>query len=374
MKIIINSAYTRSLVNLRGELIRHLTSNGHEVLAIAPEHDRKLIDSLEERGARFRVVKLKRTSISPIADIAYIRQMQAILATEKPDLFLSYNIKPIIFGSIAARLSNVPIIASIVAGLGYAFSTPIGLKHNALAMTTRILFGRAISRHKLMVFQNHDDLRDLKACNLLNPKTRCIVVGGSGVDTNWFQYTEPPTDTIKFLLTARLLADKGVHEYYEAAKKVLSTGRKAVFQLLGPFDSNPKGITKSTVDRWEAEGIIDYLGELDDVRPAYNNCSVFVLPSYYREGCPRSSLEALSCGRPVITTDSVGCRETVIDGKNGFLVKPQSIDEIEQAMIRLIDEPALIHQMGIASRQLAVKRFDVHTVNQQIVEAIEALP
>lgn len=373
MKIAIASAYTRSLVNLRGELIRSLTERGHEVLALAPENEPVLTARLEARGARFEQIAINRAGLSPFADLRYTLRLRKILSVEKPDILLSYNIKPVIFGSFAGHLAGIQHIATIVAGLGYAFAQPKGLKHKLTSWITKLLYRCAISRHGLMVFQNHDDLADLQNLKLMSPRTASIVVGGSGVDTEWFRESEPPTDPTTFLLTARLLADKGVYEYYEAAKRVLASGRKAVFQLLGPFDSNPKGLTKETVAAWESEGIIEYLGELDDVRPTYDHCSVFVLPSYYREGCPRSSLEALSCGRPIITTDSVGCRETVIDGRNGFLVQPQSVDQLARAMIRFIDAPELIGEMGRASRQLALSRFDVHTVNKQIIEAIESL-
>lgn len=354
-------------------MIRSLTSRGHQIVAIAPESDPVLVDRLKDRGADFVQLSINRAGTSPISDIKYLLGLKRILKDKDFDLVLSYNIKPVIFGSFAARLAGIKIVATIVAGLGYAFAKPQGLKHSLVSSITKKLYGFAISRHKLMIFQNHDDLKELKTLKLLRNDTRTIVVGGSGVDTEWFDYSEPKTSPVTFLLTARLLADKGIYEYYKAAKRILESGRKTRFQLLGPFDSNPKGITPEVVNEWQDEGVIEYLGELDDVRPAYRDCSVFVLPSYYQEGCPRSSLEALSCGRPVITTDSVGCRETVIDGKNGFLVQPRSIDEIEQAMVRFIDEPDLIHQMGKASRQLAVKHFDVHTVNRQIVEAIETL-
>jgi len=373
MKIFVASAYTRSLINLRGELIRSLSSRGHEVVAIAPEGDMILIKRLKERGVTFNQKKIDRAGLSPIADLKYIKQLESFLSNEKPDLFISYNIKPVIFGSIAARLAKSKHLVSIVAGLGYAFAEPRGIKHRLVSWITKRLYRFAISRHSLMIFQNHDDLNELQQLNILNPRTKTIVVGGSGVDTDWFRESKPPTDPITFLLTARLLADKGVYEYYEAGNRVLASGRKAVFQLLGPFDSNPKGITKKTVSAWESEGVIKYLGELDDVRPAYDHCSVFVLPSYYREGCPRSSLEALSSGRPIITTDSVGCRETVIDGRNGFLVQPKSVDQLVRAMFRFIDAPEIIEEMGRASRQLALTRFDVHTVNKQIIEAIESL-
>ncbi|MDQ8205627.1 glycosyltransferase family 4 protein [Pelagicoccus sp. SDUM812003] len=355
-------------------MIRSLTERGHDVVALAPECDSELTSRLRSRGARFIKLTINRAGLSPIGDLRYTIRLARILSNEKPDLLLSYNIKPVIFGSFAGRLAGVKHLATIVAGLGYAFSQPSSNKHRLVSSLTKLLYRNAISRHSLMIFQNNDDRTDLQKLKLLNPRTTTIVVGGSGVDTSWFTESTPSTTPVSFLLTARLISDKGIYEYYEAAKRILASGRKAQFQLLGPFDSNPKGITENVVKKWKAEGIIQYLGELDDVRPAYNNCSVFVLPSYYREGCPRSSLEALSCGRPIITTNSVGCRETVIDGKNGFLARPRSIEDIEQAMIRFIDDPSLIHRMGKASRKLAVERFDVHTVNRRIIEAIEALP
>jgi len=216
----------------------------------------------------------------------------------------------------------------------------------------------------LIVFQNPDDRRLIVERFSIDPiKTR--IVNGSGVNTTRYP-VQPLPDEPVFLLVARLLGDKGVREYASAAKLVQQKFPKVRFQIAGWIDENPFSIRQDELDDWCRSGTIEYLGKLDDVRPAIASCSTFVLPSFYGEGVPRTILEAMSMGRPIITTDSPGCRETVVPGKNGFLVATRSVEPLAEAMLKLIENPELRSSMGRASRKLAEEKFDVHKVNESL--------
>ena len=217
------------------------------------------------------------------------------------------------------------------------------------------------------MFQNPDDESFMRANAILPANANSIVVGGSGIDLDQFDQ-RPLADGARFLMVSRLIGDKGVREYGRAAMALKARHPHALFRLVGFFDQSPDALTEAEVRAMEEAGI-EFLGRKDDVRPALADATIFVLPSYFREGTPRSILEALAMGRPVITTDQPGCRETVADGVNGFLIPPRDVDALEGAMEKFILDPALIAQMGARSRELAERKYDVHLVNEQIFAA-----
>jgi len=200
------------------------------------------------------------------------------------------------------------------------------------------------------------------------------VLNGSGVDTSHFAATPLQSSRPAFLLIARLLGDKGIREYVEAARIVKARHSETRFRLVGDLDTNPDSVSSDELYEWQAGGAVEYLGKLNDVRSAIADCSVYVLPSYYREGTPRTVLEAMSMGRAIITTDSPGCRETVVEGKNGFLVATRSVDELVAAMEKLIERPDLIERMGVESRRIAEEKYDVHKVNSVIMREMGLVP
>ncbi len=284
-----------------------------------------------------------------------------------------YAIKPVIYGSLAARIAGVPRRFAMIEGLGYAFTPPDGrehLKRRALRGMVSILYATALRSPSRVFFLNGDDIDEFTRSHLVSPK-KASLLGGIGVELEKWPPAPPVTRPVTFLLAARLLREKGIVEYATAARLVRSRHPEARFILLGGLDSNPGALSREEVESWSDD--VEWPGHVPDVRPWLARASVFVLPSYYREGVPRSTQEAMSMARPVITTDAPGCRETVVDGVNGFLVPPRDPQALAEAMERFILHPELIERMGQASRRLAEERFDVRRANLRIMEEMGLL-
>jgi len=262
---------------------------------------------------------------------------------------------------MAASIAGVPQRYALITGLGYAFQG--GDQRNLLRRLAQGLYALSLRGAKKVFFQNQDDLKLFQEIGILKPNAPSCVVNGSGVNMNHYAHTPIPKEAPSFLLVARLIGDKGIREYAASAKLVKAQHPEVRFVLVGWIDENPSAIKQTELDTWIAEGTIDYLGRLGDVRPAIAQCSVFVLPSY-REGTPRSVLEAMSMGRAIITTDAPGCRETVRVEDNGLLVPIGSVDELAKAMLRFVENEELVLRMGQRSREIAEEKYDVHKVNQ----------
>jgi glycosyltransferase involved in cell wall biosynthesis len=368
MKFVLASNMAESLMNFRGALLTTLVERGHDVVAVAPERQDPRIAELVDIGVRYRAVPMTRTGVSPIGDLRYLARLYRLLKEERPDAVLGYTIKPVVYLSVAAWLARVPVRAALVTGLGYAFGGD-DRRQRLVASIAGLLYRAAGASATVMIFQNPDDRREFVRRGLV-PERKTMQVAGSGIDLDRFPPQPPVREGPAFLLVARLIRDKGVLDFIEAARLVRARHPAARFRLLGPFDDAPGAIAQETVRWWQDEGVVEYLGTVRDVRPVFAEASVFVLPSYYREGTPRTAIEALACARPVITTDMPGCRETVIDGVNGFLVPPRDPAALAAAMLRFVDDRESIASMGAASRALACKRFDVRTVNDTILDAM----
>lgn len=366
-KIVVISHYTKSLINFRGEMIKDLVKLGHEVITLGP--DEGFESQIEDLGADYINYPLKRTGLNPLQETLSIFFLKKILRRLKPDIVLSYSVKPVIYGSLAASLVRIPKIYSMITGLGYVFAGT-NFKQRILSLLVQILYRLALKNNRVVFFQNPDDLSLFEQKNLLAKDTKRILINGTGVDVEKFNYSEQKLKHISFLLIARLLWDKGIKEYVEAVRILKERYPDVIFKILGPFDSNPAAIQLVDIEQWSNEGIIDYLGETNDVRPFIVDSSVYVLPSY-REGTPRSVLEAMAMGRPIITTDAPGCRETVVNGANGFLVPVKDSVALANAMERFILEPNLIVEMGTKSREIALKKYDVRKVNKVILRAMD---
>jgi len=369
-KIVIISHYSPSLINFRGDLIRAMVELGHKVICLGPEAGFE--QPLQELGADYRQIPLHRTGLNPLKDVKTLFSLRKVLRETKPDVVFSYTVKPIVYGSIAAHMAGVRRMYAMIEGLGYVF---IGqsLKQKFLRQLVCFLYHKALKYNKAVFFLNPDDMR-LFVDNSIVPKAvKPVLLNGIGVNIEKFAFAQPKLSPVTFLLIARLIKDKGILEYVESARLLKQKYPAAKFQLLGPLDINPAAITQEQLERWSKEGIIEYLGKTNDVRPYIAEASVYVLPSY-REGTPRSVLEAMSMGRPIITTDAPGCRETVIDGKNGFLVPVKDVDALKSAMEKFILEPDLISQMGKQSRVIAEEKYDVRKVNRAILKEMGLLP
>lgn len=357
--------YAPSLINFRGELIGTLVNSGHKVTAYGPEAGFESV--LTRLGANYQQIQLQRTGANPMADLTTVVLLARALRHSRPDVVLSYAIKPVIYGSLAAWLAGVPRIASMITGVGYVFAGKT-LKQRAIFRMVYPLYRAALAKNQVVMFQNPDDRRLFSSLKMISENQRQVLINGSGVNLERYEFSPAPVQPLSFLLIARLIWDKGIGEYVAAAKVLKRKYPEVAFRLLGPYDSNPSSIGSETIEEWVRSGV-EYLGETDDVRPYLADTSVYVLPSY-REGTPRSVLEAMSMGRPVITTDAPGCRETVQDGVNGFLVPVQDIKGLRDAMERFIVNPELIPEYGAKSREIAEEKYDVRKVNRVIVDAL----
>lgn len=361
MVFLLVGGFGPSLIKFRGALIGDLVAAGMDVHVAAPEllKDKSLCAELTALGATPHSIDLSRTGTSISADLRTLWQLFLLCLKLRPEFILTYTVKAVIYGVVAAWLARVPNRFALITGLGYSFDSEVG--RVGLQALIRRLYKFSLGRAKLIFFQNADDEELFKKLGLCGRRAVSKVVNGSGVDLLEFQYSGPQ-DGGGFLLIARLLRAKGIREYAAAARNLRILYPNAKFYLAGWLDENPDSIKSSELDAWCAEGCIEYLGPLADVRPALRGCDVYVLPSY-REGTPRTVLEAMAIGRAIVTTDAPGCRNTVVEGENGFLVQVASVVSLEAALIRFLQDPSLAGHMGLRSRQIAQDKFDVKKVN-----------
>ena len=366
MKILLIAGLAESLINFRGPLIAALQTKGMDVHVAAPDlptHSPVRLQ-LQAMGLTVHQVPMRRTGTNPLADLRTAWALWRLMCQIEPSMVLGYTIKPVIYGTLAAWLARVPHRFALITGLGYAFQGRG--QRSRLQALVQGLYGLALARTQRVFFQNPDDLALFQELGVLQPHTPVCVVNGSGVDVASFAVQPLPDGAVmgevRFLFIGRLLGDKGVREYAEAARLLKRTHPRVSCALVGWIDSNPNAISQAELDGWVADGSIEFLGRLADVRPAIAASSVYVLPSY-REGTPRTVLEAMAMGRAIVTTDAPGCRETVVHGDNGLLVPVQDAEALAQAMGRFVDEPSLQQSMGVRSRQMAEDKYDVHKVN-----------
>ena len=348
-----------------------MLARGHKVDAVAPGlfEDRATFDALTGMGVGCHTVPLSRTGLNPVADLGTLFALRRLMRQLGPDVVISYTIKPVIWGTLAAAWAGVSNRIGLITGLGYAFTGEARGKRRLIQMAARQLYRFALSRATLVFFQNGDDRQLFSDLRLLSPATPSAVVNGSGIDTVAFPMTDLPKTPLRFLMIARLLGDKGVREYAAAAAHIKEQYPQVKCDLVGGLDSNPDSITATEVQAWCTAGCLNWLGEMGDVRPAIARCHVFVLPSY-REGTPRTVLEAMAMGRAIITTNAPGCRETTVQGDNGFLVPIADALALVDAMKQFVIHPELAPRMGQSSRRRAEKKYDVHQVNGQMLSAI----
>ncbi len=372
LRIVIIGNQAFSLINFRGSLIRAMVEKKYEVVALAPDYNNKTKNQIKALGAVPMDYYLSRTGLNPFQDVYTFLQLFFLLRKLKPDMVLSYAVKPVIYGILAAWLARVPRRFALIEGLGYSF-THIGKKKNLkkkiIHQIVYILYRFSLPCATKVFFLNKDDLLEFISLGVINSQ-KAYLLGPIGVDIQDFYFTPFVKKPVTFLLVARLLREKGIYEFVEAARRIKSKYPNTRFLVVGGLDPNPGSIKREEVESWVKEGVIEWPGHVEDVRPWISQASVFVLPSFYREGVPRSIQEAMAMGRPVITTDVPGCRETVIDGINGFLVPAQDVKALVQTMERFIQKPELIEKMGKESRRIAEERFDVHKINTRFLHEL----
>lgn len=357
------ASFPDSLIKFRGPLIESLLAVGCKVHVAVPGLDpySDVAIWLKARDVQVHDIALQRTGMNPAKDLSVLFALRKLMRQLRADYVLGYTIKPVIYGSLAAWIAGVTNRFALITGLGYAFTGEATGLRNVLRRLIQQLYRFSLSRTQLVFFQNPDDEALFRELSLLDPAIPSCVVNGSGVDVAEYT-TTPLPEKPSFLLIARLLGDKGVREYAQAAALVKRRFPEVTFRMVGWIDDNPDAISQAELDGWIGAGTIEFLGKLSDVRPAIRDSSVYVLPSY-REGTPRTVLEAMAMGRAVITTDAPGCRETVVDGCNGFLVPVQDAATLAASMVKFIDSPDLVAAMGARSRQIAEEKYDVHMVN-----------
>ncbi|MCG9745903.1 glycosyltransferase family 4 protein [Shewanella sp. Isolate8] len=370
-------SYTPSLVNFRGDLISKFLDEGWNVVCLGPSDTPEVIGRVKELGVDFIPVNIDRNGTNPLNDITFFFDLLLNILRLKPQLCISYTIKPVIYTSLASRLLLVPTRLSMVTGLGESFasndgvsySTHITFKKKLVSFLARNLFKLGLHCSTHILFQNNDD-RSMIIKNSSVSSNKMDVTNGSGVNMRSFPFRERHvSNSLKFVMVSRIIKPKGILQFLECARRVRERYKNAEFHLVGWFESGGD-LSINDLQSYISNGDIIFHGKSNNVCDILNECDVFVLPSYYPEGTPRTILEAMSCGMPIITTDSVGCRETVISDFNGYLIPPLSTDSLESACLNFMNDCSLVTKMGKNSFQLASEKYCVHKVNNSIFKAL----
>lgn len=372
--VIIVGTVASSILGFRANLIKALLEQQHSVYAFVSEYSQDELNAIAALGATPITYELNRGGINPLADTKATYALFKKIKEIAPDLVFSYFSKPVIFGTLAAKLAKVPRVIGMLEGLGYAFTEqPEGLSKKAQLIKSIqvLLYKIALPQLDKIIFLNPDDPKDLLETHHIKVK-QVDVLGGIGLDL--YEYNYQPIGTIdspiNFLFIGRMLKEKGIHDFISAAKIVKQSHPDMQFTVLGAIDSsNPGALQQSELDRLISLNIINYPGQVDDVQKWIAASHVFVLPSY-REGVPRSTQEAMAIGRAVITTDVPGCRETVVDGVNGFLVEKWNPQVLAEKMIYFIEHPEEIKRMGYESYKIAQEKFDADKVNKRLLDML----
>lgn len=355
----------------RTEFVRDALTAGWRVTIAAGGEPTGDADGFRAMGVSCLPLPSRRNRIDPLEDLAMVREVARQCGRLKPDAVLAFTVKPVTFGLIGAAIARVRVRAAMITGAGYALMDGVELKRRIVRLVVSLLYRTSLGLSHRVIFQNDDDLADFERLGLIGPNLARTRINGSGVDLDKFAPAPMPDGPTTFVMVARLLIEKGVREFVNAARQVKARHPAARFVLVGPMDTNPTAITKAEVDEWLAEDIVEYRGAQADVRPFLRDAHVFVLPSY-REGTPRSALEALAIGRPILTVDVPGCREVVVDGVTGRMVKVRNADAVAEAMSWFIANKNALPEMSRRARSDAEARFDVHGVNRTILSALTA--
>lgn len=376
-KIILIGTVASSFYGFRADLIRTLLKKGHQVYAFTSEYTTEDLKKIEKLGAIPITYILNRGGLNPLADMIATYQLSKKIKAINPDLVFSYFSKPVIFGTLAAKLAKAPCIVGMLEGLGYTFTAqPEGLskKTQLIKKIQVFLYKMALPQLDRLIFLNPDDPKDLLEKYAINVKN-VDVLGGIGLNLQDYPYQPLNSihSPIKFLFIGRLLKEKGIHEFVQAAKLVKEKYPRAEFTVLGAIDhANLGALSEAELDQLIQTNIIHYPGHVSNVSDWIAQNHIFVLPSY-REGVPRSTQEAMAIGRAIITTDVPGCRETVVNGVNGFLVPKWNPEALAEKMIYFIEHPEQVSLMGAASYQIAKEKFDANVVNKRLIEFLEVV-
>ena len=366
MRIAVLSSHTPSLFWFRMEMMESFQSLGYEVYALGNEDESIWAERFAEKNIIYKKIEVERNGINPMKDLKSIVSIRKVLAEIKPDKLFTYQAKTVIYGGIAANLLGITEVYPLIAGMGSVFLKN-DLKTKVIRTILKTEYKLGMRKSPAVFFQNNDDKQVFMDNHILS-KQKIVMIPGSGVNTKKFQVMELPEE-FAFLCISRLIRDKGIYEYLEASREVKKKYPNVRFILVGPYDTNPSAIKPEELQAFIDEGTIEYYGEQTDVRPYLGMSNVFVLPSY-REGTPKTNLEAMACGRAVITTDAPGCRETVVNQENGLLVPVKDVKALIETMVYFIEHPNTVSEMGTRGRAMAEEIFDVRIVNKRICDAM----
>ena len=373
-RILVIAALDISFYRFRGRMIEAMIAEGYEVVAAAPKFSDSVRRQFKSSGATLVEFPMARTGFNPIEDYKTYKALVLLIREHQIDLVFPYTTKPVVYGSMAAKKTGAKAL-SLITGLGYTFAVQ-SPKARLMRQVVVRLYRRALATNEAVIFQNRDDMALFRSLNITPPSLDCSVVDGSGVDLEEFAWREPRGEAgLKFVFVARLIEEKGIDLFLNAAARLKSHWPEAEFHVLGsPQPGSPSAVSMDKIERLVSEGVIEYHGRRTDIVDVLAQMDVFVAPSWYREGVPRSILEALSTGLAIITTDTPGCRETVITSDNGdtngFLLPPRDGEALYDAMRELLATPHQVLQMSRLSHELAKNRFDVELINRIIIEKV----
>ncbi len=370
MKVLVLSSFTTSLFWFRIDMMQAFLREGHEVLAVADESEELWAEKFSQLGIRYRSIPVQRNGMNPIKDLKTLRALKQLLKEERPDRIFAYQAKTVIYGGIAAGSCGIKEFYPLIAGLGSIFLSN-DLKTRLVRTVLVNEYRLGMKKAPAAFFQNDDDLGVFLKHRIIT-KDKAVILNGSGVNLEKFPPVPQPED-FAFLCISRLIRDKGVMEYLQACRIIKQRHPEVRCMLIGPFDTNPSAIHPEDLQGFLDDGSVEYFGEQKNVQPYLAQCSTYVLPSYH-EGTPKTVLEAMATGRPILTTDAPGCRQTVPEGKNGLLVPVRSVPSLVEAMEQLLSSPELCKSMGQESLKLARKQYDVHIVNRKILETMNLIP
>ncbi|MDV6328071.1 glycosyltransferase family 4 protein [Idiomarina sp. Sol25] len=359
------------MLGFRGELMRELAAKGHKVYAFAIDYDTSSELKIREMGFIPVRFSLNGYSANPFSDLLTLWQLYRAFKKHRISMSFCYFAKPAIFGTLAAWAARVPQRIAKIEGLGRPFTEGkhgLTVKMRVIKKVQCWLFRLALPRSTALIVLNQDDKKDLKEqCKVDMPNT--VVLGGIGVCLEQFKCSPVPVTPLTFVFVGRLLNEKGIRYFLDVAERVKAKHPEALFKVVGGA-TTAHGVSLPELKQYVKRGVIDYVGHVDNVVPYIESSSVFVLPSYYREGLPRSTQEALAIGRPVITTDGPGCKDTVEHGVNGYRVPRHDTNALENAVLNMVNHPDKLQSMGYASRAMAEQRFNVRDVNRRLLNVL----
>jgi glycosyltransferase involved in cell wall biosynthesis len=365
--VLVVANFAQSFLSFRGQLVRDLVAAGHAVTVALPQPLAAVQEALGPLGVAVVELPVERLSVDPRTDLAFCARLVALMERVQPEVAYLYTIKPVIWGALAARWTGVPRVVTVIPGVGRTFD-PRGPSAHAVGWVVRSLYRCALSGVSRTVFLNPDDRAEFVARGLSH-RARTLVIPGEGVDPDHYAPMAVEPEPHSVLLVARMMWGKGVGVLAEAARLLRPRWPQARFRLLGPFEDDADGVPPAVVERWSGEGLVEYLGTAADVRPLVTRHAVFALPSHYREGLPRSVLEAMAMERPVITTDNPGCRVAVEHDRSGLLVPVRDPHALAAAIERLFSDQALARRLALAGRRRVIERFSAPVVNRHLLAA-----